>query len=92
MPEEIPDGHSLLIFTRSSHNSGRPYDWRLVAVPTGSSITDRIQEGKVVITKPIEEIDFLDSNSDYSFKLSQGGLEYDADGTTKSIQKVAYNY
>lgn len=93
IPEEIPDGHSLVIFVRHSHNDGEAYDWRLVSVPTGSKISGRdIEGGKTVIRKQIEMITFLDSNSGYSFKLSQGGLEFGVEGKTESIQEVAYDY
>ncbi len=76
-----PDGYSIVVFERCSHNDGEAYDWRFVAVVRGSvKFISHPNFGHTVrIKEPIDICSSLDSNSDSEIKLPANSMEYSTD-------------
>ena len=96
VPLDIPKGMVLVIFERCSHSDGEAYDWRFYAVPVHGLITASpgwyLPTCGKGIKKPVEKISFVDTNSEYYFKLPQGSLEYTDGGGWKPVYRATYHY
>ena len=89
-PGKTPEGCALVVFERSDHGAGYPYEWRFAAVPVGGVIRRPYHED-VVVQGPMM-IGFLDCNGDYAYQLPEGSFRYAKDGMWKPTRKVVYHY
>ena len=89
MPKEIPDGFSLVVFSRyplGRHDDGK--DWRFIAIPTGGVVTSPGMTDRK-ITKAIEEVSHLGQQY---FGVPPGSLEFVRSGKWVPIQSGSVVY
>jgi hypothetical protein len=89
IPKELPMGLELVIFERSFHCSGDPYDWRFFALRPGFYSIDG-QGFEVTAGRPAK-VNTLDSNSDVTYRFPEGSMEY-VDGAWLPSTSVEYHY
>lgn len=90
IPEVTPFGCGLVIFVRTSHNHGDAYSYRYFAIPNGNFTVDK---RKIVVTNGRRPtlVSTMDSNSEVTYPLPKGSLEY-VDRYWKPSTGVRYNY
>ena len=90
IPSPLPSGCQLVVFERSSHCHGGSYDWRFFAIPFGYYTIDKGRDIEVTDHCPVV-VRTVDSNSDVTYPLPEGSVEY-VDGRWLPSFGVEYGY
>lgn len=101
LPHNPPLGCGIIVFVRSSHNTGYDYDWQIFTIPSGTHrfemsdpeavIATRWLCREEVVVEKVSTFHTMDSNSSVIFHLPDGSWKF-VDGQWVPYNEVRYNY